>query len=544
MRPEARPFRAETQQKKPPSKILIRTIFCQKEGRKKGAPKKVRKKALALGKEGNHSSPAVTNKALLAPSIANNLILFDFSMAKGKAKKGKKAPAAAASQVEASRVSLCSLSSLSSDLLMHVAHFLSVKELCVLDTAITNKQLRGEYLSGLSGDTYLYPGAARVSPSTYDRWQKQYWNSEWQRIYAQWLMTRRVFVNSMVLDESTTATTLTYYDTANREYPGLESLSIHGNVNFPTDMAVRNAQTLHTLELRNMGKFPGQLRNCMASVREWGRGGGSLQSLTLEDCDFRNEVVDFGSFDSLTHLTILNSVNCESALITQAGESEGCTRLLWGILHKCKNLREFSITHPTPIWNGSSQLRPMPLSARDVSLLARFCPDLERLHIDTQAVAAEDAALLCVFGKCTKIQYLSLHFSRGIWDAVLLAIAANLVSLRSLTIEELELHDPQPLRCLAHGCPLLRELSIENESELYLSEGRSLPEAELLYVVQHAKNLQRLSIGQWEHMDFRDGWSELDPSDYAMPELALLGLDDPDAFIAEQVHLCLLILFF
>ncbi|KAJ1380359.1 hypothetical protein B484DRAFT_412065, partial [Ochromonadaceae sp. CCMP2298] len=58
---------------------------------------------------------------------------------------------AAASNVKAS------LSSLSSDLLMRVAKWRSVTELCVLETAVSAKQLRAKFISGLFGDTFLYP---------------------------------------------------------------------------------------------------------------------------------------------------------------------------------------------------------------------------------------------------------------------------------------------------------------------------------------------------------------------------------------------------
>jgi len=144
--------------------------------------------------------------------------------------------AAAASHVEAS------LSSLSSDLLMRVANWLSVKELCTFDTTVSAKQLRAKFLYGLFGDTFLYPGADVEKKS-----------SEWQEGYAQWFTMRHVFVNSITLDENTTPSVLVLYDTMNRVNPGLESLTIDGDVTFPKDIAVRSAHTLHTLAILNQG---------------------------------------------------------------------------------------------------------------------------------------------------------------------------------------------------------------------------------------------------------------------------------------------------
>mmetsp|Transcript_29567 Transcript_29567/g.63681 ORF Transcript_29567/g.63681 Transcript_29567/m.63681 type:complete len:456 (+) Transcript_29567:117-1484(+) len=403
--------------------------------------------------------------------------------------------AAVTSHVEAS------LASLSSGLLMRVANYLGVNELCTFDTSVSAKQLRSKFLSGLFGDTFLYPGADVEKKS-----------SEWQEGYARWLTMRHVFVNSIVLNKRTTASVLVLYDTMNRVNPDLVSLTIHGDVTFPKDIAVRSAKTLHTLVLYNQGKSGiAQLRKLMGSVREWGSMGGSLQKLELTNCKFSNEAVDFGCCDALTELGIFK---CSSDLYTTPGDSLGCTRLLWGILHKCKNLKRFQF---------SAEEDTTQLNARDLCLLARFCPDLTSIHIQSHDDTFKEAAVRGVAMKCTKLEELVLLADNTITDRTIEAIAANLVSLQKLDIQNLQLRNPRTFRVLAHGCPQLQVLRIH--------EG-NVTEAELLYLVQHATNLHTLKIREWEHLDFRERWEESQPD--PPHELLQMGIDDPEALLSSQ----------
>jgi len=398
-----------------------------------------------------------------------------------------------------------SLSSLSSDLLMRVANYLNVKELCIFDKATaSNKQLRAKNISSLFNDTFLYPGADVVKKS-----------SEWQEGYARWLTMRHVFVNSIVLNKRTTASVLVLYDTMNRVNPGLVSLTIHGDVTFPKDIAVRSAKTLHTLVLHNQGTE--QLRKLMGSVREWGSMGGSLQKLGLYKCTFGNMNVEFGCIcDALTDLCIFN---CSSNLSTTPGDSLGCTRLLWGILPKCKNLKKFT-KHSI-----ASTGVEFPLNDHDLCLLARFCPHLTQLYIQSELASFSEAALGCVAMKCTKLETLELPVEITFTDRTIEAIAANLVSLRLIYFRELQLENSRTLRGLTEGCRQLQELGIMKGS---------VPEVELLYLVKHAKKLDTLNIGKWKHLDFRERWAELQPDTSAVEDLLQLGMEDPEALITAQ----------
>jgi hypothetical protein len=433
------------------------------------------------------------------------------------------APAAAASHVEAS------LSSLSSDLLTRVANWLSVEELCVFDTAIGNKQLRAKYLSGLSSDTHLYPGAAVDRKTSLSGLSKETYfypfirekTSDWQQRYAQWLLLRRVFVNSIATNKYTTATVLTLYDTMNRGNPGLVSLTMHGGVDLLKDFGVRNVKTLHALELLDFNYE--QLSTLATSLREWGSKGGSLQKLTLTECfscddDLVDHVVDFGdNCDSLTDLRIDGFFG----EVYPPGEPFGFSPLPWSILHKCANLKRFELVNT---YEGGND--------RDLSLLARFCPHLEYLAIHTTQDNVNLAALLEVIDKCTKIQHLSL---RGGWDPitgrVVLAIATNLVSLRRLTFLHLKLDNPLTLRRLAHGCPQLQVLTIHEVTGSF--EAHSY--MQLLSLVEHSKNLQLLRIGAGDHLGFlkRPEYWKL-PNECDPQELLQIGVDNPEAFIAEQ----------
>ncbi|KAJ1395610.1 hypothetical protein B484DRAFT_459012, partial [Ochromonadaceae sp. CCMP2298] len=322
---------------------------------------------------------------------------------------------------------------------------------------------------------------------------------------------RHVFVNSIILDDNTTATALALYDTMNRVNPGLESLTIYGDVTFPKDIAVRSAKTLHTLVITDQGTA--QLRKLMGSVREWGNNGGSLHKLRLEKCKFGNEAVDFGSCDALTKLYIQD---CSSTLCTTPGDSLGCTRLLWGILPKCKNLKKFT-KHSL-----ASAGVEFPLNDLDLCLLARFCPHLTLLSIYSPPGTFNEAALVSVAMKCTKLETLRLLLKTALSDRTIEAVAANLVSLQVLFIKELQLDNPRTLRLLAHSCPNLQKLCIY--------EG-NMAETELLYLVESAKKLQVLTIGKWKHLDLRERW-EIQP--FAAEDLLQLGIVDPEALLSSQ----------
>ncbi|KAJ1410252.1 hypothetical protein B484DRAFT_455911 [Ochromonadaceae sp. CCMP2298] len=412
--------------------------------------------------------------------------------------------AAAASYVEAS------LSSLSSDLLMRVANWLSVTELCVFDKATaSNKQLWNKYLFSLRNDTFLYPGA----DVDYTK------SSEWQQGYARWVTMRHVFVNSITLNEQTTPSVLLLYDTMNGVNPGLVSLTLHGDVTFPKDIAVRSAHTLHTLVI--IHKFgsevgPESMRKLMGSVREWGSMGGTLQKLMLKECKFGNEAVDFGGSDALTYLHIWD---CTSDQSTTPGDSFGYTHLLWGILHKCANLKTFTY--------ANSAAGTVARTDRDLCLLARFCLNLTHLLVHSDDSMFSEAALGCVAMKCSKLEELELFTSNESTDSTIQTIAANLASLKSLAIWSLQLRYPRTLRYLAHGCPQLEDLRI------YKGNDR-VTEAELQHLVVHAKRLQRLEIIKWEHLDFRERWGEIQPYEYDAEKLLQLGMEDPEAFLSSQ----------
>ncbi|KAJ1431974.1 hypothetical protein B484DRAFT_418322 [Ochromonadaceae sp. CCMP2298] len=186
----------------------------------------------------------------------------------------------------------------------------------------------------------------------------------------------------------------------NRGNPGLVSLTMHGGVDLLKDFGARNVKTLHALELSDFNYE--QLSTVVTSLREWGSKGGSLQKLTLTECfshddDDVDQAVDFGdNCDSLTDLRIDGFFG----EVLPPGEPFGFSPLLWSILHKCANLKRFELVNTHEGEN-----------VRDLSLLARFCPDLEHLaiHISQEKVKV---ALLHVVGKCTKIQHLSLRVRR------------------------------------------------------------------------------------------------------------------------------------
>jgi hypothetical protein len=390
------------------------------------------------------------------------------------------------------------LSCHSSDLLAKVTHYLNTTELCAFDTAIQNRQLRAKYLVGVSNDSFLFPG-------------EEIDGAERQQLFARWLVLRRVFLKSIFLNSNTNAATLVLYDIL----PGLERLVLDGKVDFPKDLAVRNAKTLHKLVLRNQGKDgSGQLRSLLQCVREWGEAGGVLKALVLKGCEFGDLVVDVGNCDSLTDLVI---EDCSSSQYTAPGISQGCTRLIWGIVSKCTKLKRFQF--------NSEEQSEIQLCDKDLSVLARFCPNLYRLYIQTtNSDTLTEKAIVCLTTKCTELNELFLYTKTALTDETILAVAANLVSLLDLGLYKLQLQNPLKLRCLAHCCPQL--------SFLYLYKG-NVSEAELLYLVKHAKNLQELGLQRWGHLTFRDR-TEHTLQEYDEQELSLFDAEEPARLLSSR----------
>ncbi|KAJ1438334.1 hypothetical protein B484DRAFT_212671 [Ochromonadaceae sp. CCMP2298] len=128
--------------------------------------------------------------------------------------------------------------------------------------------------------------------------------------------------------------------------------------------------------------------------------------------------------------------------------------------------------------------------------------------------------------KCTKLRLIYLRTDRTPFtDRTIRAIVSNLVSLYQLHINDLQLHDPRMLWGLVKGCPGLEELSIEKSN---------VSEAELIYLVEHAPELQLLEIGKWDHLDLRERWGEIQLLDSTAEDLLRFGIDDPEALLSSQ----------
>jgi hypothetical protein len=129
--------------------------------------------------------------------------------------------------------------------------------------------------------------------------------------------------------------------------------------------------------------------------------------------------VDVGNCDSLTDLCIKG---CSSNSYTAPGISHGCTRLIWDIVSKCTNLETF--------YFYSASQSGIQLSDKDLSVLARFCPDLSALYISAHnSDSLTEKAIVFFVTKCTKLtKQLCLFIKAALTDATILAVAANLIS--------------------------------------------------------------------------------------------------------------------
>jgi hypothetical protein len=412
-----------------------------------------------------------------------------------------------------------SLSSLSSELLMKVTQYLDLEELGRFDSAIKNKQLRTKFLVGVFSDTYLFP----------DIEYNYIAGSRWQQTFAQWLVLRRVFVRALRFDEETTDSARTLYDTINRLNPGLESLTILGKVDFPMDLAVRNRRTLSELVIRGQGNYCDVrgMNKFLRSMRELKSKGVSWKKLTFCEYYFDHLVVDvFG--DTVTELVI---DQCHSGQYnTPSVPTHGCTHLVWDIIHKCPNLQHFACLNEEVEEDPSEEPGiEVTMSNADIYALAKYCPNLETLNINSNATTITEKSVIYLAMKCTKLTELALYLKDGggLTDAAVIAVAANLAHLQELELGNLQLLNPTTLRCIVHHCPQLKVLSLHKSN---------VPEAELVYIAQHAA-LDSLAISKQQQLQYPGRWSaSVEHHAYLLEHLQLpvLGMEDVELLEAAQ----------
>jgi hypothetical protein len=73
------------------------------------------------------------------------------------------------------------------------------------------------------------------------------------------------------------------------------------------------------------------------------------------------------------------------------------------------------------------------------------------------------------------------------------------------------------LRCLVQYCLQLKKFNLYKEN---------ITEAELLYLINHAKNMQAFGLQRWGHLFFRDRVVKGIAQEYASEELLLFGVDE------------------
>jgi hypothetical protein len=256
---------------------------------------------------------------------------------------------------------------------------------------------------------------------------------------VRWLLKRNVFLKSIFLNSVTNPITVELYG----RLPGVEVLVLDGCVDFLIDLAVRRAQTLHKLVLirqglQGYGHGRWHMQMLLMFIRRWRREGGVLKKLICTECQFYDISVDLGNCDSLTYVKI---TRCHSDRYTAAGVGQGYTRLMWNLVSKCTNLEGFEFT--------SREVNTVEFSDLDLSVLARFCLNLQYLYIQTAGSNnITEKAVIFLVHKCTKLTQLFLYIKTQMTDSLVVAVAANLVSLTDLGIETLQLHNPRMLRCL------------------------------------------------------------------------------------------------
>jgi hypothetical protein len=138
-----------------------------------------------------------------------------------------------------------------------------------------------------------------------------------------------------------------------------------------------------------------------------------------------------------------------------------------------------------------------------------------------------EKAIICLVRNCTKIESLYLYIKTELTDATVAAVAANLGSLEKFGVWKLQLQNPRTLRCLAHCCPQL--------THFYFYNG-TVTEAELLYLVKHAKNLKDLRIGRLGHLEFRGHGTELTPQQYIPQDLPMFEEGESARLLSSQIE--------
>ncbi|KAJ1436671.1 hypothetical protein B484DRAFT_445511 [Ochromonadaceae sp. CCMP2298] len=277
------------------------------------------------------------------------------------------------------------------------------------------------------------------------------------------------------------------------------------------------------------------MRGLFGSMRRLQTEGISLTKLTFNDCHFGDEVVDVGN-DALSELTIDQC--CSGRYHTPGISTFGCTHLVWDIVQKCPNLERFTCidqqTFATmetgegeydevaedAILTGSE----VTMSDADLCALAKFCPDLETLYINSYDTRITEKSIIYLAMRGTQLRELGLYLKRdkALTDAAIIAIA-NMAHLKVLEVGTLELKNPLTLRCIAHQCPHLKSLSLHTSN---------VTEAELVYFAQHGQ-LDRLAVGK-QQLNFPGKSIRTDHHSYRPGYLPVLDAGDIEALEAAQ----------
>jgi hypothetical protein len=163
----------------------------------------------------------------------------------------------------------------------------------------------------------------------------------------------------------------------------------------------------------------------------------------------------------------------------------------------------------------------------DLCALAKYCPNLETLNINSYESEITEKSVIYLAMKCTKLTELALYLrdDGALTDAAVIAVAANLAHLQELELGNLQLLNPTTLRCIVHHCPQLKVLSLHESN---------VPEAELVYIAQHAA-LDRLAIGKQQQLQYPGRWSaSVKHHAYLLEQLPVLGAEDVDLLEAAQ----------
>lgn len=350
--------------------------------------------------------------ALVGTVLLLLLLLLSSCLTKIGCRAGRKGGVGRGKKIEAMK----QLLSLPSDVLAYeLLPFLSTTDICRMDMAVTNQQLRPQLIDSFRSLSLKH------APDGLTRTQMR------------WFCNRHIVLEKIVIAEGLSQE---------------EILDIfHMLKSYASISKVRHFDFTHCLENANPLKFPGLLQNCAellsfcisgypltnAMLSRLGKQCPGLVSLNLFNTKVKAE-----GFISLTHqCSSLESLNISHC-------SEISTKMLTGLGIRCRLLSSLDLSNTT-------------VTDEAISSLVFDCQTLIELKLK-HCHEITDVAVIAVAECCSLLTSLNLRDNDNISDRAVITLAHHCPSLTNLDISYCAIMTDAAVIAVAKNCPGMADL--------------------------------------------------------------------------------------